>query len=528
MIVVIDNYDSFVYNLVQLFLTLDPDVRVFRNDEITVERIAELRPSHIVVSPGPCTPAKAGISLEVIKTLGPIIPLLGVCLGHEAVGKAFGAKLIRSKRVFHGKTSDITHDRQSIFMGIDSPMVVGRYHSLEIDPESLPPELQACAWAEDGTLMALRHKTHPIQSVQFHPESVLTPQGRWLCENFLLGARQRTTVKSAIGIVLEGEDLSVDQAADAMKQILSGDATPAQIASLITALRCKGEAVTEVAGFAGVMRTFARKLNTPDGPILDTCGTGGDGAHTFNISTVAALVAAGAGCKVAKHGNRSVTSKSGSADVLAELGVNIACPLETMELALREANICFLFAPLYHAAMKYAMGPRREIGARTVFNMLGPLTNPAGAKRQLLGVYDPKLCETFARVLLELGSEKAMVVHGHDGLDEITLTGPTQVATLDNGDITLGQIAPEDLGLATCRPEALLGGTPRDNAKIARSILDGEKGAPCDIVLLNAAAALVCSGQAQDLAEGIRLSKDSIDSGNAQNILARLVEITNG
>jgi len=527
-IVVIDNYDSFVYNLVQLFQKLGEEVLVFRNDRVGIDEVRDLKPSHIVISPGPCTPQTAGISVDLIRALGPAIPVFGVCLGHEAVGEAYGARLARCQKVFHGKTSEVHHDRSGVFSGIDSPMTAGRYHSLVIDPETLPPELEVTAWADDGSIMAVRHRTHPVVGVQFHPESVLTPQGARLCENFLFGGRDRMTLRVAIRTALDGTDLSADQAGDVMGQVLSGSATPAQIASFITALRCKGETAAEVTGFARVMRSFAGTIEVPEGPIIDTCGTGGDGAQTFNISTAAALVAAGAGCRVAKHGNRSVSSKCGSADVLSELGVNITCAREKMEEALRTAGIAFLFAPVFHAAMKHAVGPRREIGVRTVFNMLGPLTNPAGARRQLLGVYDADLCVLFAEVLRDLGSERAMIVHGTDGLDEITLTGATFVATLSDGRIETSEISPADFGLSPCKPADLVGGTARENARIVSDLLAGAEGPARDVVLMNAAASLVMAGLAPDFREGLTLAAESIDTGKAATSLAKLVEITHG
>ncbi|MDP8255849.1 MAG: bifunctional anthranilate synthase component II/anthranilate phosphoribosyltransferase [Candidatus Alcyoniella australis] len=528
MIAVIDNYDSFVYNLVQLFRSIGSEVRVFRNDALSVEQLRDMNPSQIVISPGPCTPDQAGISVDVIRKLGPQIPILGVCLGHEAMGAAFGARLMRSHEIVHGKSSEVKHDGRSLFQGLDSPMTVGRYHSLELDPDTIPDELEVSAWTGDGSVMAVRHRRYPLEGVQFHPESVLTPQGRWLCENFLHGGRPRTTLKAAIGRVVDGRDLARPEAEDVMKQILSGAATPAQIAALIIALRLKGETVEEVAGCAKVMREFAAPLRAPAVPLLDTCGTGGDGGNTFNISTAAAFVAAGAGCKVAKHGNRAVSSRCGSADVLLELGVNINCGRELTERALDEAGIAFLFAPAFHAAMKHAIGPRREIGVRTLFNILGPLTNPAGATRQLIGVYDPRLTKLVAGVLAELGSERALVVHGADGLDEITLSGSTRVTELKNGRIETFEIKPSDFGLEPCSASEMAGGVPRTNASILRSILEGRRGPTRDVVLLNAGAALACAGQADDLQQGIAMARESIDSGRARIALDRLVEITNG
>jgi anthranilate phosphoribosyltransferase len=273
------------------------------------------------------------------------------------------------------------------------------------------------------------------------------------------------------------------------------------------------------------MRRFAKPLPAPEG-VIDTCGTGGDGAHTFNISTVAALVAAGAGVRVAKHGNRSVSSKCGSADLLEALGVDIAAPTPRMERALAEAGIGFAFAPLYHGAMRHALAPRREIGVRTLFNMLGPMTNPAGAKRQLIGVYEKPLTRFFAEVLQRLGMTKAMIVHGHDGLDEITLTGSTTVSTLQNGIIEDDEIDPRRFGMALCRPEDLIGGSPARNAEIARAVLSGESGPRRDVVVLNAAAALIVADAAADWTEALALARDSIDSGRAAEALRRLVEIT--
>ncbi|MCZ7582477.1 MAG: anthranilate phosphoribosyltransferase [Deltaproteobacteria bacterium] len=325
---------------------------------------------------------------------------------------------------------------------------------------------------------------------------------------------------------MSGDDLARDEAEDVMEDIMSGVATPAQIAAWLVAMRNKGETPEEIAACVAIMRRFAKPLRAPEGVILDTCGTGGDGAGTFNISTVAALVVAGAGVRVAKHGNRSITSKCGSADVLTELAVNITCPAERMERALANANIGFAFAPLYHGAMRHAIGPRREIGVRTLFNMLGPMTNPAGARHQLIGVFEKRLTRFFADVLHLLGSERALVVHGSDGLDEITLTGPTYAAELRGGSIREFDIDPREFGLTLCDASDLAGGSPWENKCIALEILDGAKGPKRDIVLLNAGAALYVAGNAEDIAAGIRLAADSIDGGRARAALNRLIEET--
>ncbi|MBN1918739.1 MAG: anthranilate phosphoribosyltransferase [Verrucomicrobia bacterium] len=342
-------------------------------------------------------------------------------------------------------------------------------------------------------------------------------------------------IREAIRIVVEGTHLSREQAAAAMDAIMSGEATGAQIGCLLTALRLKGETTDEITGFAATMRDKVTPIRLPQAvsnghrahAVIDTCGTGGDGLHTFNISTVAALVAAGAGATVAKHGNRSVSSKCGSADVLKALGVNIEAPVETVERCLSEIGIAFLFAPMLHTAMKHAIGPRREIGIRTVFNILGPLTNPAGATAQLLGVYDGRLCETLAAVLRSLGSERAFVAHGKDGQDEISLTGPTHVAELRNGHIESYIIEPELFGLKRVRTQDLAGGEPDENARIAREVLDGKRGPHFDAVVLNAGAAIAAAGLTGDIADGIMAATDAITSGAARAKLDVLVKLTN-
>ena len=330
-------------------------------------------------------------------------------------------------------------------------------------------------------------------------------------------------IQEAIAKVIEGGDLSRGEMTDAMNQIMSGEATDAQIGAFLIALRVKGECVDEIAGAASVMREKATPIATKHDVIVDTCGTGGDHSGTFNISTAAAFVAAGAGLCVAKHGNRAATSQCGSADVLGVLGVNIEASPETVSRCLDDVGIGFLFAISLHGAMKYAIGPRREIGARTIFNALGPLSNPAGATRQVVGVYSAALTETLAGVLGTLGAEHAFVVHGSDGLDEMTLTGPTRVSELKNGSVSTYDVSPGDFGLMQAPADALKGGDADYNAEITRSILNGEEGPRRDIVLLNAAAAIVAGDKARDLNEGVQVAAEVIDSGKALEKLEGLV-----
>jgi len=331
--------------------------------------------------------------------------------------------------------------------------------------------------------------------------------------------------KPLLARLVDGRVLSGEEAHAFFAACLRGEPTPAQVAAAVTALRIRGETVEEIAAFATAMREAARTLDHPYDAI-DTCGTGGDGQHTFNISTAAALVLAGAGLKVAKHGNRAMSSKSGSSDVLSVLGVNLQASPAQQRRSLDEAGIAFLFAPAYHGAMRHVGPVRAEIGFRTVFNLLGPLSNPAGAKRQVMGVYDPRLLEPLAEVLGRLGATRAWTVHGQ-GLDELTTTGETEVAEWKDGAVRRFSVKPEDAGLPRASIDALRGGDAEENAVALRALLDGARGPYRDIVLLNAAAALVVADRAVDLAEGAAMAAAVIDDGRAAKALADLVEATN-
>lgn len=334
-------------------------------------------------------------------------------------------------------------------------------------------------------------------------------------------------IKEAIEKVVQKMDLPEAEMMAAMEEIMEGAAKPAQIGSFITALRMKGETVEEVTGAARIMRQKATRINACAATIVDTCGTGGDRLNTFNISTTAAFVVAAAGIVVAKHGNRAVSSACGSADVLEALGVNISAGQEIVEECIQQIGIGFLFAPKLHGAMKYAIGPRREIGIRTIFNMLGPLTNPAGATAQLLGVYDPQLTEMFAGVLKNMGTKKAFVVYGMDGLDEATVSGETRVAELKDGIIKTYNINPVDYFGRTYPLADIHGGDSSVNARIAKDVLTGKSGACRDVVILNAALAIVAGEKASDIKEGIQVAANCLDSGAAVKKLQLLIELSN-
>ncbi len=348
-------------------------------------------------------------------------------------------------------------------------------------------------------------------------------------------------IKTAIAKVVENRDLTETEMIGVMDQIMGGEATPAQVGAFITALRMKGETVAEITGAARVMRARAtpirvgrqtvdidrEEINVDRETIIDTCGTGGSGTRSFNISTTVAFVVAACGIKVAKHGNRSISSACGSADVLEKLGVNLDVTPQVVEQCIERIGVGFLFAPALHGAMKHAIGPRKEIGIRTIFNILGPLTNPAGADRQVLGVYREELVEVMASVLCELGCRRGFVVHGADGMDEVTLTGPTRVGEIRDGAVHLTTVRPEDFGIDPCQLIDLQGGDAAANAAIVRAVLAGTPGPKRDVVLLNAAFALTAAGAVEAVSEGLVRARQAIDSGAAAEKLAALVSLTN-
>lgn len=332
-------------------------------------------------------------------------------------------------------------------------------------------------------------------------------------------------IQDAIETAVSGGSLSTEQASAAMEQIMTGEATPAQFGALVTALRMKGETVDEIVGMASVMREKSLHVLV-DGVVVDTAGTGGDSSGSFNISTTAALVAAGAGARVAKHGNRAMSGSTGSADVLEALGVKIALSPESVARCISDVGFGFMFAQGFHPSMRFAAGPRREIGIRTVFNILGPLTNPAGADRQVIGVADPSLARRMAEALGQLGSHKALIVHGKDGIDELSISAPSSLWSLEEGEVTESEVSPEQMGLRRASLESIQIDSPESSAAMARGVLSGDYGPARDVVLMNAAAALVAADLAADLVEGIELAARSIDHGNALTKLDELVELS--
>lgn len=544
MILLIDNYDSFTYNIYQYVGELHPHIDVARNDEITIEEIETMAPEAILISPGPGYPETAGITKEVIRQFSGRVPILGICLGHQAIGEVFGGNVIPAEELMHGKMSKIfIKNTDPLFDGLEEKIYAARYHSLVVDAKNMPDCLEVLGTDEAGQIMALKHKEMPVYGIQFHPESILTEMGMRILENFLtdvagidienrkkeidMTTMNQETLKPFLAKIVEGNHLTTEESYKAMDCIMSGNATEAQIASFLTGLRMNGETPEEITGFAKVMRAKAAVV-PEETEAIDIVGTGGDLANSFNISTTSSFVIAAAGVKVAKHGNRSVSSKSGAADVLESLGAKIGLSPEEGKQCLDDVGVAFLFAQTHHGSMKYAGPVRAQLGVRSVFNILGPLANPAMTNYIVLGVYEEELLEPMAEVLKNLGVKHALIVFGDDRLDELSISSTSSVCEIKDGEITKYKIDPRELGLSLYSKDDIVGGTADENAVITRDVLEGkEQGAKRDIVLLNAGAALYTIGKAATMKEGIELARQAVDSGKALEKLDEFIQYTN-
>jgi len=515
MYVIIDNYDSFTYNLYQYFCEItDEPVKVFRNDAVNVKAVEALGPKGVVISPGPGTPDDGGVSVELIRALAGKVPILGVCLGHQSIAAAFGARVESARRIVHGKAEEMTLDGRGLFRSLPRRAVFTRYHSLAVRKDTIPPDFEITATADDGEVMGIRHKQFVLEGVQFHPESIASAHGKTLLKNFIYYKREAYPVKEMLAKAIRQEDFSFAEAEGFMEELTDANLNLAETAGFLVALNVKGYTAAEIAGCASVLKRKKQKIET-DFPVVDTCGTGGDGLHTFNISSLAALIVSACGAGVAKHGNRAASSSSGSADFYQELGIRIDLKPGSAAELLRRANFAFLFAPLYHGAMKHAGPVRRELGIKTIMNLLGPLANPAEAEAQLIGVYDESLCEKQAQAARLLGVKRVMTVHGMDGLDEISVTGPSRIVEIrEDGKPRDYVFDPESVGLPLYTLEELRGGSPAENARIGLDILEG-KGRPAvrDCALLNAGAALAVAGKADSIGEGYRAAREALERG---------------
>ncbi len=539
-IFVVDNYDSFVYNIVQYIGEVEPDADVIvkRNDEVTVEDVEKTSPTHIVISPGPGRPKDAGMSVDVVKRFSGKIPILGVCLGHQAIGFAFGGKVVNAGKVFHGKTSNIVHSESGVFDGLPNPFRATRYHSLVVDRSSLPDSLVITAHSEDDSeIMGLQHREFPVFGVQFHPESILTEYGKRIIKNFLnidslrvsavpVGkVKKENQMEASIKKVVEGENLTYEEAVKTMEEILKGRASDVQISAFLVGLRMKGETGDEVGGMAKVMQDYAVRIEAPSEKTADTCGTGGDGAGTFNISTTTAFVVSAGGIPVAKHGNRSVSSKVGSADVLEAGGYNLHKSPEEMKRELEETGFAFLFAPLLHPAMKEVMPVRRELKLRTVFNILGPIVNPARVKYQIVGVFNFDYAQIIARALQILGTVRSLVVSG-GFTDELTTVSVNRAVLVEQGEMRPLKINPAGLKLHSASPSDLKGpDEPAVAFELMKKILSGEgTTAQTETVALNSGAVFWITETVSSLKEGVELALDLIHSRKALHKLEEVME----
>jgi len=526
MYLIIDNYDSFTYNLYQYMTEIGiKDIKVARNNKITVDRIRYMHPEGIIISPGPGRPQDAGISVETVKHFAGKIPILGVCLGHQAIGYTFGARIIGAQKIVHGKIDRIYMDGKGLFRNIPSPAQFTRYHSLIVVRESLPECFEVTAVSSNGKIMGIRHKDFILEGIQFHPESIASEYGKRILENFIHYKKEPLNVPMVISKILEKIDLSKTEASYFMEELTEGHLTNAQIAAFLIAFNAKGVTAPEIAGLASVLNRNMNKITIAH-PVLDTCGTGGDEKQTFNISSLAAIVASSCGVSVAKHGNRSVSSQSGSADFYEKLGIPINLEPEKSRILLKKTGFCFLFAPLYHESMKHAAQVRREIGIKTVMNILGPLINPAYSQYQLIGVFSEDLLDAVADAAILLGKKRVMVVHGLDGLDEISVTTPTQVVEIDeNNNHHKYLLEPSDYGIPHFNLSELRGGNPEQNTVIAYKLLNGKgNNAVKEAVQLNAGAALYVAQHAPNIKEGYYMAKEAIESKRTLQKLEEIVK----
>ena len=535
MIVVIDNYDSFTFNVVQALERLSGDtVETLRSRECTIAEIEALSPDYLVISPGPGTPTDAGISIEAIRHFSGRIPVLGICLGHQAIAEAFGAKIVQAKHIRHGIVEDIGLDGRGLFRITGKSGTFTRYHSLVIDEGTLPAEFEVTARAKDGDIMGIRHRTLPVEGVQFHPESIASNAGDDIFRAFLNYRRENLPVAQYLSQLIERKPLSREQAALFMENLTDGTMDEKVTAAILTAMAARGLPTSdEMAGCAEVL--LKKKTPFPLGNgagLAEIVGTGGDCKGSFNISSLSAVVAASCGQPMAKHGNRAVSSKSGAADFFEALGIRImAEPAKTAELV-RRTGFGFLMAPVYHSAMRFAAPVRKALGIKTIFNVLGPLLNPAGAEYEVLGVYSAELLEDYARAAKSLGAKRVMALASRDGFDEISPCAVTDVFQINgDGKEYRYTIDPAKFGVSAENGNAdeaeLAGGSGEENAALAKDILDG-KGRPTirAAVALNAGAVLYISGRAKTIKDGYDTALDALDSGRAREKLAEIVRMS--
>lgn len=525
-VVVIDNYDSFTYNVVQAFQALggDLEVAVLRSGECQISDIENLRPNYLVISPGPGRPCDAGISEEAIKYFAGKIPVLGICLGHQAMAEAFGAKIVQAKFIRHGIVEEIDLDGKGLFRSIGKKGKFTRYHSLVVDENSLPEEFEITARATDGDIMGIRHKTLALEGVQFHPESIASDDCERLLRSFLNYRRENIPSVDFLNRLIAKKDLTETEAEFFMDTMTDGTMDERIMTAVLVAMAAKGAVSSEIVGCARALIKKKKLFPLEISGHAEIVGTGGDGKGSFNISSLSAIVAASLGQTVIKHGNRAVSSKSGAADFYESLGVKIdGTPEQSASLA-QKTGFAFLMAPIYHSAMRFAAPVRNALGIKTIMNILGPLLNPSEVTYAVLGVYSEDLLEEYARAAKGLGTKRVMVVHSRDGYDEISPCAPTDVFQItESGKESRYVIDPAKFGIEGVSEKELLGGSGADNACLAMEVLEGRGRATIRAAVgLNTAAVLYLSGKAKTLKDGYDLALTALDSGAA---LKKLQEI---
>ena len=537
-ILFIDNVDSFTYNLVDQLRHNQHNVTIYRNTipaDVIIEKLSQMQNPILMLSPGPGTPSEAGSMPELLKRLKGKLPIIGICLGHQAIVESYGGMIVPAGDILHGKASLIEHDGQAMFKGLPNPLPVARYHSLK--GENIPKTLTINAMC-NNIVMAVRNDEDRVCGFQFHPESILTIQGVKLLEQTIEWAlnpvqkqpqakqeaivdKQEYNIQPILNKLYLGQVLSQEESKILFNLIIQGKIEPTVLATAIISMKVRGEKPDEIAGAAQALLENADTFEVPDYDFTDIVGTGGDGTNSINISTASAFVTAALGYKVAKHGNRGVSSKSGSSDVLSALGIKLNMSAEASRKALDELGVCFLFAQQYHSGFRHAAPVRQQLKTRTIFNVLGPLINPSRPKRILLGVYHPDLIKPIAETLKMLNYTHAYVVHGA-GMDEVAIHGETQVAEVKNGEIRYFTLTPQDFGLQQYTLKDIEGGTPEMNRDLLLAILQGQ-GKPAHEAAIAANVAMLISlfGES-DLKQNAQRAIELMHSGKAYELLQKL------
>ena len=545
MILLIDNYDSFVFNVEQYFRELtNEEVKTVRNDAITLEEIKILNPSRIVLSPGPKHPKDSGICLEILKNIEDT-PILGICLGHQAFGLVFNGKIEKLEIPLHGKTSEITVTGKNSILFKDMPekFNVMRYHSLYVSEENLPEDLTVTAKSDDGIIMALEHKTKDIYGIQFHPESFFTEYGKNIIKNFISNTKKETlqsndkntgeaerkkadeVFKKYLKKLQDNIPLADNDFKEICEVINSKNYDIVQLGALLVLISEKSLYPESLTAFVKNILEYSVTFSD-DTPMIDLCGTGGDGLKTINISTTVAFIVAAMGVKVAKHGNKSVTSKSGSSDVIDKLGLTMEKSIITQLNKLENTNLAFFHAPFFHKLVGEVREVRQRLGIRTVFNVLGPLLHPnRKLKYQLVGLYHEPVHRLYAETLQLLGRKHALVVRGNDGLDEISICDETKIVEVKGDKILEYTVSPETFGFRRAFHADIEGGTPEENAEILVRTLKGKENSPkSDIVILNAMFALYAADFVKHPAEAKPLILEAINSGKVYDFYKNYIE----